>query len=44
MSERLINAVYMWEGMVCGGDVFVTYLSVEIKSCLNLCDEKIYSS
>ena len=25
MSERLINAVYMWVGMVCGGDVFVTY-------------------
>ena len=25
MSERLINTVYMWVGMVCGGDVFVTY-------------------
>ena len=25
VSERLINAVYMWVGMVCGGDVFVTY-------------------
>ena len=25
VSERLINAVYMWVGMVCGGDVFMTY-------------------
>ena len=25
VSERLINAVYTWVGMVCGGDVFVTY-------------------
>ena len=25
VSERLINAVYIWVGMVCGGDVFVTY-------------------
>ena len=25
VSEELINAVYMWVGMVCGGDVFVTY-------------------
>ena len=25
VSERLINTVYMWVGMVCGGDVFVTY-------------------
>ena len=25
VSERLINAVYMWVGAVCGGDVFVTY-------------------
>ena len=27
VSERLINTVYMWVGMVCGGDVFVTYFS-----------------
>ena len=25
VSEGLINAVHMWVGMVCGGDVFVTY-------------------
>ena len=25
VSERLINTVYMWVEMVCGGDVFVTY-------------------
>ena len=25
VSEGLINAVYMWVGMVCGADVFVTY-------------------
>ena len=25
VSEGLINAVYMLVGMVCGGDVFVTY-------------------
>ena len=25
VSEGLINAVYMWVGIVCGGDVFVTY-------------------
>ena len=25
VSEGLINTVYMWVGMVCGGDVFVTY-------------------
>ena len=25
MSEGLINAVYMSVGMVCGGDVFMTY-------------------
>ena len=24
VSEGLINAVYMWVGMVCGEDVFVT--------------------
>ena len=44
ISERLINTVYMWVGMVCGGDVFVTYFSVEMRSCLNFCDEKIYLS
>ena len=25
VSERLINTAYMWVGMVCGGDVFVTF-------------------
>ena len=25
VSEGLINAVYMWGGMVCGGDVFMSY-------------------
>ena len=25
VSEGLINAIYMWVGMVCGGDVFMTY-------------------
>ena len=25
VSEKLINAVYMWVWMVCSGDVFVTY-------------------
>ena len=25
VSEGLINAVYMWVGMACDGDVFVTY-------------------
>ena len=25
VSEGLINVVYMWVGMVCDGDVFVTY-------------------
>ena len=25
VSEGLINAIYMWVGMVCDGDVFVTY-------------------
>ena len=25
VSEGLINAVYMWVGMVCCGDLFVTY-------------------
>ena len=25
VSEGLINAVYMWVGMVCDGHVFVTY-------------------
>ena len=25
VSKGLINAVYMWVGMVCGGDVFMTY-------------------
>ena len=32
MSEGLINAVYMWVGMV--------FLGVEVRSCLNFCDEK----
>ena len=25
VSEGLINTIYMWVGMVCDGDVFVTY-------------------
>ena len=44
MSEGLINAVYMWVGMVCGGDVFMTYLGVEVRRCVNFCGEKNYSS
>ena len=40
VSERLINTVYMWVGMVCGGDVFVTYFSVEMRSCLNFVMKK----
>ena len=44
VSERLINTVYMWVGMVCGGDVSGPILGVEMRSCLNFCDEKIYSS
>ena len=32
VSEGLINAVYMWVGMVCGGDVFTYHPHPHVNS------------
>ena len=45
VSEGLINAAYMWVGMQYVVEMYLwPILGVEVRRCVNFCDEKIYLS